>query len=42
MARAEKVGPSENLVTYRGLRDWIEQVDKMGELLFVGLLMDPS
>ena len=33
MARAEKVGLSENLVTYRGLRDWIEQVDKMGELL---------
>jgi 4-hydroxy-3-polyprenylbenzoate decarboxylase len=33
MARAEKIGPSENVVTYRGLRDWIEQVDKMGELL---------
>jgi UbiD family decarboxylase len=33
MARAEKIGPSENVVTYRGLRDWIERVDKMGELL---------
>jgi UbiD family decarboxylase len=33
MARAEKIGPSQNVVTYRGLRDWIEQVDKMKELL---------
>ena len=33
MARAEQVGAAEGQVTYRGLRDWIEQVDKMGELL---------
>jgi 4-hydroxy-3-polyprenylbenzoate decarboxylase len=33
MARAEKVGAAEGQVTYQGLRDWIEQVDRMGELL---------
>lgn len=31
MARAEKA--SEGRLAYRGLRDWIEQVDRMGELL---------
>ena len=35
MARPEKVGMSQGAVTYRGLRDWLEQVDKMGELLKV-------
>jgi 4-hydroxy-3-polyprenylbenzoate decarboxylase len=34
MARPERIG-SQSAVTYRGLRDWIEQVDKMGELLKV-------
>src|SRR5712691_7236383 len=34
MARPEKrVSPHERGVAYRGLRDWIEQVDRMGELL---------
>jgi 4-hydroxy-3-polyprenylbenzoate decarboxylase len=33
MARAEKVGTSEAKLSYRGLRDWLEQVEKMGELL---------
>ena len=33
MARPERVGAAHSTVTYRGLRDWIEQVDKMGELL---------
>ena len=33
MARAEKVGVSDARVAYRGLRDWLEQVDRMGELL---------
>lgn len=33
MARAEKAKAFERQVAYRGLRDWIEQVDKMGELL---------
>ena len=35
MARPERVGTSQSTVNYRGLRDWIEQVDKMGELLKV-------
>ncbi|MBI2999674.1 MAG: UbiD family decarboxylase, partial [Deltaproteobacteria bacterium] len=35
MARAEKVGVSQAKVTYRGLRDWLEQVDRLGELLRV-------
>ena len=35
MARPERIGASESTVTYRGLRDWIEQVDKIGELLKV-------
>lgn len=35
MARAEKAKIAENEVTYRGLRNWLEQVEKMGELLKV-------
>ena len=35
MARPEKVGMSQGAVTYRGLRDWLQRVDKMGELLIV-------
>ena len=33
MARPERVGTSQSTVTYRGLRDWLEQVEKLGELL---------
>ncbi|MFQ5904559.1 MAG: UbiD family decarboxylase [Candidatus Binatia bacterium] len=33
MARAEKARTSERQTAYQGLRDWIEQVDRMGELL---------
>ena len=33
MARPERAGAAHSSVTYRGLRDWIEQVEKMGELL---------
>ena len=33
MAQAQRLGASEGQLAYRGLRDWIEQVDKMGELL---------
>lgn len=33
MARAEKVHEVAGRVKYRGLRDWIDQVDRMGELL---------
>ena len=33
MARPEKVSASEGAVTYRGLRDWVKQVEQMGELL---------
>ena len=33
MARAHMVPPSEARSSYRGLRDWIEHVEKMGELL---------
>ncbi len=33
MARAHMVPPSEARASYRGLRDWIEHVEKMGELL---------
>ena len=32
MARPERVGASHSTVSYRGLRDWIDQVEKMGEL----------
>src|SRR5262250_1555574 len=32
MARPEKIGSSQSAVSYRGLRDWLEQVDKLGEL----------
>ena len=32
MARPEQMKTSQNAVTYRGLRDWLEQVDKLGEL----------
>jgi len=32
MARPEKIGSSQSAVSYRGLRDWLEQVDKFGEL----------
>ena len=35
MARPERVGTSHSTVGYRGLRDWIDQVEKMGELLKV-------
>ena len=35
MARPERIGASQSTVSYRGLRDWIEQVDKLGELLKV-------
>ncbi len=35
MARPERIGASQSTVTYRGLRDWIDQVEKMGELLKV-------
>ena len=35
MARPERVGEGHSTVTYRGLRDWIDQVDKLGELLHV-------
>ncbi|MBI2358371.1 MAG: UbiD family decarboxylase [Deltaproteobacteria bacterium] len=33
MARAEKVREVEGQVKYRGLREWLDQVDRMGELL---------
>src|SRR5688572_9025547 len=34
MARPEKkISPLETGVTYRGLRDWLDRVDKMGEVL---------
>lgn len=33
MARAEKAREVEGQMRYRGLRDWIDQVDRMGELL---------
>lgn len=33
MARAEKLGASEGRMSYRGLREWLEKVDGMGELL---------
>src|ERR1043166_7969014 len=32
MARPEIVGAPKSSVTYRGLRDWLGQVDKFGEL----------
>ena len=32
MARPEIVGAPKSAVTYRGLRDWMEQVEKLGEL----------
>src|SRR5437870_147191 len=35
MARPEKIGTQQSAVTYRGLRDWLEQVEKLGELLKV-------
>ena len=35
MARPERVGTSHSTVNYRGLRDWLEQVEKIGELLKV-------
>ena len=35
MARPENVGESQSTVAYHGLRDWLEQVDKLGELLKV-------
>src|SRR4029077_18482588 len=35
MARPEKLGVSRSDVTYRGLRDWLEQEGKLGELLTV-------
>ena len=35
MARPEKIGASRSAVTYRGLRDWLDRVDKLGELLKV-------
>src|SRR5213593_3136449 len=35
MARPEKIGTRQSAVTYRGLRDWLEQVERLGELLKV-------
>jgi len=35
MARPENVGETQSTVAYHGLRDWLEQVDKLGELLKV-------
>jgi len=35
MARPEKIGTRQSAVSYRGLRDWLEQVEKLGELLKV-------
>ncbi len=35
MARAEKAKVVEGQMIYRGLREWLEQVEKMGELLKV-------
>lgn len=35
MARAEKVRDVEGQVKYRGLRDWLDHVERMGELLRV-------
>src|SRR4030066_1488567 len=35
MARAEKVGVSQAKRASRGLRDWLEQVDRRGELVRV-------
>src|SRR3989304_9173197 len=32
MARPEKISATESGVHYRGLRDWLEQVEKLGEL----------
>src|SRR5438046_1569845 len=32
MARPEIVGAPKSAVAYRGLRDWLEQVEKLGEL----------
>src|SRR5919106_5675597 len=32
MARPERIGVTESAVTYRGLRDWLERVEKLGEL----------
>ena len=32
MARPEKKSATESGVNYRGLRDWLEQVEKLGEL----------
>jgi len=32
MARPERIGASQSAVNYRGLRDWIDQVEKLGEL----------
>src|SRR5438105_8431352 len=35
MAIAEAAGTSEGTARYRGLRDWLQQVDHLGELLEV-------
>ncbi|MBM4297211.1 MAG: UbiD family decarboxylase, partial [Deltaproteobacteria bacterium] len=35
MARPERVGTAHSTVSYRGLRDWLDQVEKIGELLTV-------
>jgi 4-hydroxy-3-polyprenylbenzoate decarboxylase len=35
MAIAESAGPSGGTVLYRGLREWLQRVDQMGELLRV-------
>src|SRR3989337_4520228 len=35
MPRPERVGTAPSTVSYRGLRDWLDQVEKMGELLKV-------
>ena len=35
MARPEKISAAQSAITYRGLRDWLNQVEKLGELLKV-------
>ncbi len=32
MARPERVGTTQSTVSYHGLRDWLDQVEKLGEL----------
>ena len=32
MARPERVGTTQSTVSYHGLRDWLDRVEKLGEL----------